>query len=114
MTGRRTDRRRLRAERLDVAGMDLAPVLHAVPRQRRVVERVTELVEAGVPARTVARGLAVFGERVGEGEFRAGALRRELEAQLVGAPHELEQPRRVRAHHVAFEGRCAGRVRLEL
>ena len=67
------------------------------------VELDLEVVEALVPARAVARGLADLVERVDQRQHRAGAVGLQLEAQRVGTPPDLEQLRRIALQHLAVE-----------
>jgi hypothetical protein len=88
--------------------VDLAPALAPGPR-RRAVELAGQAVEALVPARAVARGLAELIEGVGQGEQGAGAVRPQFDAQPVGAPGELHDLRRIEDQHLAVEA-VAGRA----
>src|SRR5262249_39489663 len=100
---RGTDGGGFRAEGGDVAGVDLAPAGAFVSDGRGAGKSTLQLVEADVPAGTVASRLADLVEGVDEGEDAAGALRRQLEAQVVVAPSQLEERRRLEGENLAIE-----------
>src|SRR3954454_17459367 len=66
LRGRRPDRRGIRPEALHVGGVNRLPALRGGPWGRLAVEVVDEQVQARVPARPVARRLAVLVEAVDE------------------------------------------------
>jgi len=90
----------------DVAGVDFAPAVAPRPR-RAAVEVGGQAVQALMPAGPVARGLAEFAERVGQGEHGARAVRAQFDAQQVGAPGELHDLGRVEHLHLAVEAVAA-------
>src|SRR2546421_3540189 len=99
---RRADRGRLGTEARDVPAVDLAPLRagRAAPQVR------AQLVEADVPTGRVAGRLALFLERVEEGQLGTVAVRAQFQPQRVRTPGELHQLRRpVREHLTVERGR---------
>ena len=81
----RADGRGVGSEVGHVPGVYLDPELTHGPL-RCPVELCDQAVQALVPARAVARGLAELIEDIGQGEQGAGAIRPQLDTQPVGAP----------------------------
>jgi hypothetical protein len=79
---------------LDVLGVQARPA-RCLVSVGRAVEALLEAVEAGVPARSAARRKRTLVERAHEDELGAGAMRRQLEAQQILTPAELEQALRL-------------------
>src|SRR2546423_12311809 len=66
-----SDRSRLGSEALDVVLLDVLPPFHCVPGVRLAVEMASESIQAGVPSGSVAGSLALFIERVKQGQHSA-------------------------------------------
>src|SRR5947208_8112471 len=82
--------------------MNRAPLLRTRGRIRSI-ERVLQRVEADVPAGAVAGGFAELVDRVDQSQGAAGFTRRDLEADGVASPSELEQRWWRAGQHLAVE-----------